>query len=327
MARARLLVTCGHLQRHIEEFRSELDRLGFELSVPPLTAQQFSAEEMRGHIIDCDTVIAGDDVIDASVLEVGRASRLKGVVKWGIGTDAIDKVAAARLGLPVFNTPAMFSDEVADLATALMLAVARDICRIDYEVRAGRWPRHEGVSLHGKTAGVIGLGNIGRAIVARCKAFGMEVLGYDVSPPPTAMLAPLGVRPAPLDEVLGCSDFLLLACNLTPENRHLIGFDAIAKMKRGSYLVNVARGPLVDETALVDALKRGHVAGAGLDVFEAEPLPADNPLREFPQCVFGSHGGSSTREAIARVNALTIEIAAALCGASDGSLARYNRVA
>jgi D-3-phosphoglycerate dehydrogenase len=327
MTRPRLLVTCGHLQRHIDEFRDELNRLGFELHVPPLTAQQFSAEEMRRHIIDCDTVIAGDDIIDEGVLEAGKASRLKGIVKWGIGTDAIDKVAAVRLGLPVYNTPGMFSDEVADLAMALLLAVARDVCRIDQEVRAGRWTRHEGVSLRGKTAGVVGLGNIGRAIAARCRAFGMDVIGHDVQPVSEELLMPVGARQFALAEVLALSDFLLLACNLTPENRHLIDAQAMAGMKRGSYLINVARGPLVDEAALIDAIERGHIAGVGLDVFENEPLPLGSPLHRYRQCVFGTHGGSSTREAIARVNALTIELASILCNLRAGDLAAYSRVA
>lgn len=327
MAQPRLLVTCGHLQRHIETYRDDLERDGFALVVPPLTAQQFSTEEMRELIRDVDTVIAGDDIIDAHVLETGKAGRLKGVIKWGIGTDAIDKPAAGRLQIPVFNTPAMFSDEVADLALAYLLALARDVCRLDSEVRAGAWPRHEGMSLRNKTAGVIGLGNIGRAIVTRCRAFGMPALGFDVAPPPADILAPLGIRCTGLEELLAGSDFVILACNLTADNRHLIDRAALARMKPSAHLINVARGPLVDEAALVDALKNGRIAGAGLDVFETEPLPADSPLRQFKHCLYGSHGGSSTSEAIARVNELTLEIARVLCGVRGGDLARYNRVA
>lgn len=327
MTSTRLLVTCGHLQRNIERYRVALEADGIELVVPPLTAQQFSASEMRGFISGVDAVIAGDDMIDGEVLAVGKSNSLKAVIKWGIGTDSIDKEAARRLDLPVYNTPGAFSDEVADLALGLLLALVRNIPQIDAKIRNGAWPRYEGMSLAGKTAGVIGLGGIGRAIVARCRAFGMAVVGADVMALPAENAKALALSQKPLEDVLAVSDVVILACNLTSENRHMIDAAALRRMKPGAVLVNVARGPLVDEHALIASLRSGHLGGAALDVFEVEPLPADSPLRELTNCIFGSHGGSSTAEAIDRINRLTIEIARNVLGIGKSDMSRFNRVA
>jgi D-3-phosphoglycerate dehydrogenase len=327
MTGSRLLITCGHLQRNIGRYRAGIEAQGVELVVPPLTAQQFSAGEMKSFIADVDTVIAGDDMIDGDVLALGKANRLKAVVKWGIGTDSIDKEAARRLGLPVYNTPGAFSDEVADLALGLLLALVRHIPQIDAKIRDGAWPRHEGMSLAGKTAGVVGLGGIGRAIAVRCKAFGMSVAGSDVVTLPESEAKALSLSQRSLEEVLAVSDVVILACNLTADNRHMIDAAALRRMKPGAVLVNVARGPLVDEQALIAALRTGHIGGVALDVFETEPLPADSPLRALPNCVFGSHGGSSTAEAIDRINRLTLEIARNVMGVGKSDMSSFNRVA
>ena len=281
MNKSRLLVTCGHLQRHAERYRPGLEAEGIELFVPPMSAQQFTAEEMKRFIVDVDTVIAGDDVIDRDVLETGKAGRLKAVVKWGIGTDGIDKKIARELDLPVYNTPGAFSEEVADLALGIVIGLARSISKIDSEVRRGGWPRYEGMSLTGKTVGIIGLGGIGQAIAVRCRAFGMTIVGSDVVPLPDHKARELAVVQMTVEELLPVCDIVIMACNLTPDNRHLINATAIQRMKPKSLLVNVARGPLVDEKAVVSALRSGHLAGAGLDVFEVEPLPMDSPLRDF----------------------------------------------
>lgn len=299
-------MTCRHLQKHFTVLKPQYDALGVEALVPDFKGQQLDAAAMRGLITDMDAVIAGDDLIDSSVIEAGKAGRLKAIIKWGVGTDSIDKTAAARLGVPVFNTPGVFADEVADLAMALLLGVMRRTHLMNTAIRAGAWTRLEGRTLAGKTAGVIGLGSIGQGIARRVQAFGMRVIGYDVRAV-TPEEAP-GVRQAPLEAVLRESDAILLACNLTPENRHMLGGAAFAAMKPGVVLINVSRGPLIDEAALAAALASGVVAGAGLDVFEVEPLPADSPLREFDQCVFTAHAGSSTEEAIARINQMTSDI-------------------
>ncbi len=302
------LVTCHHLVRHFPRFAPQFEALGVKAVVPPIKGQQFDAADMRQLIKGVAGVIAGDDVIDASVLEAGKASALKVVVKWGIGTDSIDKPAAARIGIPVYNVPGVFSDEVADLALSLLLNLVRGTHIMHQSVVDGGWRKVEGRTLAGMTAGVIGLGSIGLGIARRTTAFGMSTIGYDVVAQDAARLAAAATRQAPLDEVLRQADVLLLACNLTPENRHLINARALASMKRGAMIVNVSRGPLIDEAALAAALASGHIGGVGLDVFEVEPLPASSPLRTLPNCVFATHNGSNTLEAVARVNQMTCDI-------------------
>lgn len=324
----KLLVTCGHLQRHIDRYRDEIVAHGVEVWVPRLDGQQFGAADMAAMLAEADVAVAGDDDLSAPVLRAGVAGRLRGLVRWGIGTDNVDKGVAAEIGLPVYNTPGMFSNEVADLALGHVLTLARHLQRMDRDVRAGLWTRYEGRSLAGLTLGIVGLGGIGREIARRGVAFGMKVIGSDVVTVDPALLAAVGAVQKPFEAVLDEADIIVLACNLTPENHHLINADALARMKDGVMLVNVARGPIVDEAALLDALRSGKVGSAGLDVFEAEPLPAESPLRQFPdRTLFGTHSGSSTADAIQRVNKISVDIALAMLGFGNADLKNFNKVA
>jgi D-3-phosphoglycerate dehydrogenase len=320
------LLTCLHLQRHFEKLRPQYEALGVTPVLPKIDGQQLDADGMRRSIVGVDAVIAGDDVIDASVLEAGKAAGLKAVIKWGIGTDSIDKPKAAALGIPVYNTPGVFSEEVADLALSLLLNLTRQTHRMHKSVSEGGWLKLEGRTLAGMTAGVIGLGSIGLGIARRMAAFGTSVIGYDVMTIDKAKLASVPVTQVPLDELFAKSDVILIACNLTPENRHLINAAALASMKHGVFIVNVSRGPLIDEAALAAALASGKVGGAGLDVFEVEPLPAASPLRAFENCVFATHSGSNTREAVARINQATTDILFHVLGLKTASF-EPNRVA
>ncbi|MDP2355757.1 MAG: phosphoglycerate dehydrogenase [Beijerinckiaceae bacterium] len=306
---ARVLVTCHHLIRHRATFAGAFAAEGLEATYPEIIGQQFSAEQMGDLLPGHDIVIAGDDFIDRKTLGRAKTDSLKAVIKWGIGVDAIDLVAARELGMPVYNTPGAFADEVADAALGYVLMLARRLHEMHAEVVAGRWTKIEGMTLAGKTAGVVGLGAIGRAVAVRCRAFGMDVVGYDPVAIPSAVLASCGASQASLDEVLGRADFIILACALTPESRHLLNAAAFARAKPGARVVNVARGPVIDEPALIDALRSGKLAGAALDVYEEEPLPAGSPLRTFSNVVFGTHNSSNTAEAVHRVNALTVGLA------------------
>jgi D-3-phosphoglycerate dehydrogenase len=298
-----VLVTCRQMQNCIEEFRERFERHGVSLVLPPIV-QQLSETELAGMIGDFDAIIAGDDPITATVLE--RATRLKVVAKWGIGTDGIDLPAAQRLGIPVINTPAVFGDEVADVALGYVILLARQLHRIDAGVRAGEWPKPEGLTLHGKRLGVFGFGSIGRAVAARGRGFGMEILATDAAGIPAADATQLGVRPVDEPALFAEADFLVLCSPLTPETRHVVSDENLARMRPTSFVVNVARGPLVDETALHRALAEGRIAGAALDVFEVEPLPADSPLRAGENCILGSHNASNTREGVLRASAQAV---------------------
>ncbi len=323
----RALITCHHLQRHFAAFGPQYKALGVETVVPQVAGQQLDAAAMRQLIVGVDGVIAGDDEMDRGVLEAGHASRLKVVVKWGIGTDSIDKDSARRLGIPVYNTPGVFSEEVADVALGMLLMLTRQLHLMHQSVLEGGWLKVEGRTLAGMTAGVVGLGSIGLGIARRAGAFGMRVIGSDVADIPAARLTEVGVAQVPLERLFADSDVVLLACNLTAANRHLIDAAALSRMRRGVYLVNVSRGPLVDEAALVSALVSGHVAGAGLDVFEAEPLPTASGLRQLPQCVLGTHNGSNTQEAVARVNQMSTDILLHALGVKPLTSFIPNRVA
>lgn len=164
----------------------------------------------------------------------------------------------------------------------------------------------QGMSLRGKTLGVIGVGSIGQAVARRALAAGMSLLGSDVVPVPTSFIEKTGLQLVDLRKLLQAADFISLNCNLTQANRHMLGPREFSMMKTGVCIVNTARGPLIEEAALVQALQEGRVAGAALDVFEQEPLPADSPLRRLDNCIFGTHNSSNTTEAVMRVNEIAI---------------------
>jgi D-3-phosphoglycerate dehydrogenase len=198
---------------------------------------------------------------------------------------------------------------------------------MDASVRQGGWLKAEGRTLGGLVAGVVGLGSIGRAIARRATAFGMPVVGHDIMPLSEAQQREAGARQVDLATLFATADVVFLACALTAENRHLIDERALAAMKDGVILVNVSRGPLVDEAALAAALASGRVGAAGLDVFEEEPLPAASPLRAFGERVtFSTHNGSNTREAVARINQMTTDILFDVLGLKPAGFAA-NRVA
>lgn len=293
------MITCPQLLATFEQYRHIFEDRNIDVELPKVE-QQLGESELLGIIEHFDGVIAGDDQFTAKVLE--KATRLKAIARWGVGIDGIDLEAAKRCGISISNTPNVFNDEVADIVMGYIIMMARQLHILDRSIRAGGWPKIQGVSLSGKTLGVIGTGNIGQAVARRAVVAGMSVIGYDVVPPPASTIEELGIQFSNLDELLAASDFISLNCNLTEANWHLLGPREFALMKPGVYIVNAARGPLIDEPALVQALQNGQVSGAALDVFESEPLPSDSPLRQFDNCIFGTHNASNTLEAVMRVN-------------------------
>ena len=299
----RVLITCPYLQQSIDRYRDCFMSHLIDIESPPVT-QRMTESDLLEIIDRFDGVIAGDDEFTANVLEKGR--RLKVIAKWGVGVDAIDLNAARRLGIRVANTPNVFSDDVADVVMGYIVLLARQLHRLDQSVRRKDWQKPQGVSLRGKTLGVVGVGNIGRGVVRRAVVSGMVVVGYDVTPEPGLFVAETGLCFQGLEDLLKASDFVSLNCNLTPANHHMIGPSELAMMKTGVYIINTARGALINEAALVQVLCEGKVAGAALDVFDQEPLPLDSPLRQFDNCVFGTHNSSNTLEGILRANEMAI---------------------
>lgn len=304
MSGSRVLITCRQMQNCIEEFRSAFDERGIEIVLPEVI-QQPTEDELIATIADFEGMIAGDDPITSRVLE--HAKRMRIISKWGVGTDGIDKEAARARGIEVTNTPAVFGDEVADVALAYLVMLARQLHRIDASVKAGGWFKHEGRSLHGRTLGIAGFGSVGQAVAWRARGFGMDVVAHEVLDAARSAAAALAVELVDRDELFRRSDALVLCCPLTPDTHHMIEARTLGLLPDGAYLVNVARGPLVDEPALVEALRSGRLQAAALDVFEEEPLPLDSPLREFEQCVFGSHNASNATEGVLRASARAVE--------------------
>jgi glyoxylate reductase len=247
-----------------------------------------------------------DDRIDAELL--AASTRLRAVSSYSVGLDHVDLVAATARGIPVGFTPGVLTETTAELALGLLLAAARRIVEADRQVRSGGWTQAWdpaallGRDLHGATLGVIGLGAIGRAVAARASALGMHILGWSR----TRRELP-GVEFVPLDALLERSDFVSVHVALTPETRGLLGSRALGRMRRGAILVNTARGGIVDEAALADALHSGRLGGAALDVFAHEPLPVGSPLLDAPNLILTPHVGSATVATRARMAELAVD--------------------
>ena len=235
------------------------------------------------------------DRVDAEM--IATAPHLRVISTVSVGVDHIDLAAASARGIPVTNTPGVLVETTAELTLALLLSVTRRVAEGDRAIRAGNWTQtnrwqidgYLGRDLSGSTLGILGLGPIGRAVAARARAFGLNILGWSRSDREVP-----GVVRASLEQVLADSDFLSLHVASTAETRHLIDAVALRQMKPGAILINTARGDVVDEVALVEALQSGRVAGAGLDVFAQEPLPVDHPLLKMSSVVLTPHVGSAT---------------------------------
>lgn len=293
LSECRVLVTPTTFGKDDPTLRSHLENKVGEVVYNPVD-RPLHASELVPIVKDIEGYIAGLDQIDASVIEA--ASRLKVIARYGVGIDRVDLRAATRHGIVVTNTPGANSVAVAELAIALMLALGRYLCRADRATRCGEWPRYSGVGLRGKTVGLVGFGAIGREVASRLKAFGCRIM---VSDPHVAheTIKGYGVDLAPLDVLLALSDFVSLHASLTPTTAGMVDQPFLQKMKPGAFLVNTARGELIDETALQCALEGGHLRGAALDCFSKEPPGADHPLLRLPQVVVTPHTGSHTDEA------------------------------
>jgi phosphoglycerate dehydrogenase-like enzyme len=242
---------------------------------------------------------------DAELLE--RAGRLRLISILGTGTDNVDLAAAARRGVTVTHTPAVGAPSVAELALGLMLAAVRAIPLSDARVRAGEWQHVEGPELEGKTLGVLGLGAIGGRVARMGRGLGMRVIAWSVTPD-SARASSLGVQLVDRDELFRQADVVTVHLRNTPEMRGVVGARELALMRQTGYVINTARGALVDSEALAAALRHGRLAGAGLDVFPEEPLPRErNPFLDLPNVVLTPHLGAVTREANARSRAMPVD--------------------
>jgi len=267
-------------------------------------SRPLTEDELIPLLEGCDGYLAGLDFITEKV--INSVSCLKVISRYGIGCDRVDLAAAKNRGIPVTNTPGANSDAVADLTLGLMLAVARGIPMLDHSTKQGEWKRRTGIELGNKTLGLLGFGMIGKAVARRATGFGMKIIAYD--PYMDVQYAKeSGVSSCSLEQVIKDSDFISLHLPLLDSTANIIGKENIAVMHPGAIIINTARGGLIDEAALFDALQSGHLGGAALDAYEKEPPDVSLPLYQLPNVVTTPHTGAHTAEASLNMATMAVD--------------------
>lgn len=300
----KVLLTAPYMLPYQDRFQPLFDHYQIELIKPPVE-ERMEEEELLPYAGQVDGAICGDDRYSARVL-ASFAPRLKVISKWGTGVDSIDRQAAAALGISVRNTPNAFTLPVSDTVMGYILTFARRLPWMDAAMKTGIWQKIPGRSLSECTLGVIGVGNIGKAVIRRARAFGMCLLGNDIIPIAPDFLLENGVEMTSLADLMRRADFISVNCDLNLTSFHIINSESLGWCQPQAVVINTARGPLVDEPALVAALQARKIAGAALDVFENEPLPLDSPLRQMDNVLMAPHNANSSPSAWERVHWNTI---------------------
>ena len=239
-----------------------------------------------------DGILCGDDRITDKVIDA--AINLKAIVKWGTGIDSIDKDYAESKGIKVFRTPGAFTEPVSDTTLALMLDEVRGLFRNDRIVKSGKWEKPQGYTLREKTIGIIGFGDIGQAVAKKLLPFGPKVLVNDLKRIDEGLLKSLNVKSVTKDEIYKQCDIITVHCDLNPDSKYMLNNESFSKMEQRPYIINTARGSIIKEDDLIQALKRGSISGAGIDVFEYEPLPENSPLRSLDTIIASCHNSNSS---------------------------------
>lgn len=300
-----VLLTAPYMIPFVDRFKPALEQYDIELIVPDVK-ERMEELDLLQYAGQFDGAIAGDDRYTERVV-AACAPRLRVISKWGTGIDSIDAAACSRYEIKIGRTLNAFTLPVADSVFGYILAFARRQPWMDREMKSGKWEKIAGKSLTECTLGVIGLGNIGRAVTWRAKAFGMKVYGTDIVEIDSDFIAETGIEMTDLPSLLSHSDFVSINCDLNPTSRHLMNSDTFSLMKSNAIIINTARGPIVDEQALIAALENGQIAGAALDVFEYEPLPLDSPLLKMDNVMLAPHNSNSSPGAWEKVHWNTIK--------------------
>ena len=297
-----ILVTCPPMLKALKEKKSFINDHGFNLHTPNVI-QTMSEGELIDLLPQYDGWIIGDDPATRDVVSAGSLGKLKAAVKWGVGIDNINFDAFNEFSVPIQNTPAVFGDEVSDVALGYLIGLARDLFLIDRSVRAGEWLKPAGISIREKIIGVVGFGDIGKQFCKKIKQLGARVWVYD----PGYNKANQSEYADYVDEFLDWPnnienlDFIVLCCALNKSNTHMINKDIFNRLKQTVRLVNVGRGPLIDEKALIESLQQQSIHSVALDVFENEPLHQSSELIKFERCILGSHNASNSIDAVIKV--------------------------
>jgi D-3-phosphoglycerate dehydrogenase len=299
-----VLVSAPYIIPIIDRFQHVFEEHSLKLIIAEVN-ERLSEEQVLAYAGQFDGTLCGDDQYSARVLEA-CAPRLKVISKWGTGIDSIDQQATRRLGIKVHRTPNAFTLPVADSVLGYILAFSRQQPWMDRDMKAGKWGKIPGRALRECTLGVVGLGNIGKAVIRLGRAFGMQILGNDIIEIDPDFVLDNGVGMTSLDDLLRRSDFVSLNCDLNPTSYRLINALSMRLMKPTAVIINTSRGTIIDERALIEALQSGTIAGAALDVFEEEPLPLESPLRQIETVMLAPHNANSSPAAWERVHWNTI---------------------
>ena len=311
-----VLITCPKLIQNLDKYGKLLTDNDIEYSAPRVI-QQLPLDELLKYVPEHDGWIAGDDPANREVLEAGRKGKLRVFVKWGVGIDNVDRKACDDLGIKFTHTPAMFGNEVADVAMGYLINLTRKLHITDREVRKGNWTNIKGVSLVSKKALVIGFGDIGHNVVERLLAAKLEVSVCDPYYSETKegvfynkdrdIERKYYINLVDLREGLSKSDIIIIACELNKETYHLINEKTLSYVKNGVYMINVARGAIVDIDAVIKNLDNKKITGYAADVFEAEPYDTNFVLMKYENCMLGTHNASNTLEAVERTSIKSID--------------------
>lgn len=296
----KVLVSASHFDTLCKEAWNLLEKSGHEVVFDPLRPfPAYSYEELLEILPEIDAAIIGMDVYNEKVFKI--APKLKCVCKFGVGVDNINLADATKYGVKACNCPGQNSNAVAELTIGFIIDVLRGITPLHKAMEKSTWPRYLGEELAGKTVGLFGFGAIARLVAKKLLAFDVKVKAYDLYPN-IAAAKELGVEMVSPDEIIETCDVISLHAPATQENHHLFNAETFARMKDGAYLINAARGALVDLDALADALRSGKIAGAALDAFEVEPLPSSSSILQCENIVLTPHTGAETRQAYHKVS-------------------------
>jgi phosphoglycerate dehydrogenase-like enzyme len=301
----KILFTAPYMIPFVDRFKPVFDKYNLDLILPEVH-ERMEEDDLLKYAGQFDGAICGDDRYTARVIEACRP-RLKVISKWGTGIDSIDAEACSRYEIKLCRTPNAFTLPVADSVLGYILAFARHQPWMNKEMKQGKWEKFPGRALSECTLGVIGIGNVGKAVTRRAHAFGMKVYGTDIIEIDHVFISETGIEMTDLRSLLSDSDFVSINCDLNPTSHYLINNDTLALMKPNAILINTARGPIIDEKALIEALQAKRLGGAALDVFEHEPLPLESPLMKMDNVILAPHNSNSSPAAWERVHWNTIK--------------------
>ena len=300
----KILVSWRKIIPALKDYKKILTKKKIQIELKK-TKQNLKESELLKIVHKYEGIICGDDEITKKVID--KAKKLRVVSKWGSGIDSINTEYAKKKKIKVYNSPGVFSDSVAQTALGMMLLISRKIFENHSEVIKGRWPKPTGFSLKNKYLGVIGLGKMGQSLINTCKGLEMKVLGNDRKKINKRNLKKLKIKIMSKNKLLRKADVVVLCVDLNKTSYRLINFKEFNIIKKNAILINVCRGPVIYEKALVDALKKRKLFGAGIDVFEKEPVKLKNKLLKLKNCIFTSHNAFNTIEAVKQTNKNTIE--------------------